>query len=84
MKTLRLTTAFLAVSLAIAILGALLAACGTSDSHASGPDAETYGVTVPTESEAKQHADATIDEANADAEFQKLMKEIEADAESDG
>jgi hypothetical protein len=34
---------------------------------------------LPTEAEAQARADNTIDQANADAEFEKLQGEIQAD-----
>ena len=64
----------------------LLPACSSSSSGSSGHEsAETYGVEVPSEDEARREAESEIHDSNADAEFDKLMKEVDDDlAKSDG
>jgi len=60
------------------MLGVLvLAGCSVVDS--SEPELEDVGVDVPPQEVYDAQADAAITEANADAEFEKLRREIESD-----
>jgi len=56
----------------------VLAGCAGTDSSSppSSPDAAAP-VVVPTEEEADARAAEQIDDSNADAEFERLMNEIE-------
>jgi len=57
---------------------AFVPACSSPDKGEGYADVD--GVEVPTENEAQRQADTKITEANADTEFEELMKEIDEDA----
>jgi hypothetical protein len=58
----------------IALLSLLAIGCASKSSRAAATASD-----LPSETEARQSADAQINEANADAEFEKLRQEIESD-----
>ena len=62
---------------AVLILG--LCGCGVLDGSSSSDGLPDLGADVAPQDAFDAEADMTISEANADAEFEKLMKEIEAD-----
>lgn len=57
----------------------VLTACAGSGSSSSDGELEDIGVQVASQEEFDVQADGAIDASNADAEFDKLMKEIESD-----